>query len=298
MFIPSKSTVGNGNEQKKATSNVTKWVFDRLATVDPLFTTTKYQAMASEIQCNEPDCVPIETLIIIMLMSDPIEVDGIKPKKQRWADKILKPILEVTVNDVHQIVDIMLGDYTSEDISVPVPILIDQVKTESVNADESLKVLQPAAATTFLEVTRVKMQPNHPVLSQKGNPVITAAENVQESNFPVPIPPLVRTPAQSSTSFSAEPAQTPSTGTNAKTMENVTMVSTAPAKPSSVAVVADVPVPAAPGLPVVTVTGTSSSSLAPRHKKGGTRPRGCPCCDPDNLDNILDAMMFSHYPQT
>lgn len=35
MFIPSKSTVGSGNEQKKATSNVTKSVFDRLATVDP-----------------------------------------------------------------------------------------------------------------------------------------------------------------------------------------------------------------------------------------------------------------------
>ena len=38
--------------------------------------------MASEIQYNEPDCVYIETLIIIMLMSDPAEVDRIKSKKQ------------------------------------------------------------------------------------------------------------------------------------------------------------------------------------------------------------------------
>ena len=26
-----------------------------------------------------------------------------------------------------------------------------------------------------------------------------------------------------------------------------------------------------------------------KHK--GIRPRGCPCCDPEELDNILDAMM-------
>jgi len=33
----------------------------------------------------------------------------------------------------------------------------------------------------------------------------------------------------------------------------------------------------------------------PRHIKG-TRPRGCPCCDPDNIDNIIDQIIFNNTP--
>ena len=33
----------------------------------------------------------------------------------------------------------------------------------------------------------------------------------------------------------------------------------------------------------------------PRHNKG-SRPRGCPCCDPDNIDNIIDQIIFNNTP--
>jgi hypothetical protein len=32
-----------------------------------------------------------------------------------------------------------------------------------------------------------------------------------------------------------------------------------------------------------------------RHKKG-SRPRGCPCCDPDNIDNVVDKYLFLGAP--
>ena len=33
-----------------------------------------------------------------------------------------------------------------------------------------------------------------------------------------------------------------------------------------------------------------------RHKKGGTRQRGCPCCDPDSLENIVDRLLLQNAP--
>eukprot|EP01035_Chromulina_nebulosa_P021117 gene21117-27363_t len=39
-----------------------------------------------------------------------------------------------------------------------------------------------------------------------------------------------------------------------------------------------------------------SAPLVPvRHDKG-TRPRGCPCCDPDNIENIVDKILFLDCP--
>ena len=32
-----------------------------------------------------------------------------------------------------------------------------------------------------------------------------------------------------------------------------------------------------------------------RHSKG-VRPRGCPCCDPDNMENIVDKLLFLNAP--
>ena len=46
--------------------------------------------------------------------------------------------------------------------------------------------------------------------------------------------------------------------------------------------------------PLISST-TADVGLQRRHKKG-TRPRGCPCCDPSNVDNIIDKMIFLETP--
>jgi hypothetical protein len=47
--------------------------------------------------------------------------------------------------------------------------------------------------------------------------------------------------------------------------------------------------------PSVFTTSNPAGGLPKRHNKG-TRPRGCPCCDPDNMDNIIDQMLFLETP--
>lgn len=49
------------------------------------------QIMVTEIQCFDPDCVPIETLVILL------------GANARWTQKILKPMIEVTDEDIAEL---------------------------------------------------------------------------------------------------------------------------------------------------------------------------------------------------
>ena len=59
---------------------------------------TNVLQMVTEVQCSEPDCVPIETLVILMKNSD-----GNNSSRAKWTDKILKPLIEVTETDVQDL---------------------------------------------------------------------------------------------------------------------------------------------------------------------------------------------------
>lgn len=52
------------------------------------------------MRCNEPDCVPIETLLILVSSLPSATAGG---KSWRWTGKILKPIAEVEQEDVLQL---------------------------------------------------------------------------------------------------------------------------------------------------------------------------------------------------
>lgn len=47
--------------------------------------------------------------------------------------------------------------------------------------------------------------------------------------------------------------------------------------------------------PITTFRLRESDNMTARHNKG-TRVRGCPCCDPDNLDNVVDSYLFLQPP--
>ena len=47
--------------------------------------------------------------------------------------------------------------------------------------------------------------------------------------------------------------------------------------------------------PTTTFRLRESDDMTARHSKG-TRVRGCPCCDPDNLDNVIDSYLFLQPP--
>ena len=98
--IKKRCGVMNFAAKKKKSSNscqrrVLAWIHKRLST-GLLLEDPGLQSLATEVTCTLPECVPIETLIILIGSSTDMG------KGWRWTDKILKPIEEVLEEDVLQ----------------------------------------------------------------------------------------------------------------------------------------------------------------------------------------------------
>ena len=89
-FAAKKKKSANSGQRR-----VLAWVQKRLST-GLLLEDAGLQSLATEVACNLPDCVPIETLVILIGSSTD------QGKGWRWTDKILKPIDEVVEADVMQ----------------------------------------------------------------------------------------------------------------------------------------------------------------------------------------------------
>lgn len=335
MFNPLVSNTTKSSGHKKAVADVTSWVTEELKQIDNLYSVDKYQVMVTEIQCNEPDCVPIETLVVIMRMTESgdsveREADAVATShanKRKWADKILMPVKDVTRSEVHELMktlfnpvtDQVSADFESqmEDFSSKLASL---TKGYLEGADDQLakyvaNQLESAAATIRANVKVITNQSSSSLPSLQAAPQITRVTMMPTgAATPSSAPPSVAS-APSSSNYTA--AQT-SAAANLNDMKSVVISDQAgvttwqhaaksvaapvPVATTETAQLPSKPAPATVPLaaPKITIVpeALSGSTLAPRHKKGGTRPRGCPCCDPDNLDNIVDSLMFSHYPQT
>jgi hypothetical protein len=263
MFLPTGGKSAEDVARKKAIGQVTRWVNERLHTADRDYTSDKYQVMVTEIQCNDPGCVPIETLLVILLMK---QASDTSKERARWADKILKPVAEVTVEDVQSLVD---NELLSSD---------DQQLTTA--AITSTPVAEPSVAE--VQITRVIMKPNN-------SPA--AVVSVSSTSEALRTAPVVRSTVTLST------VSTPSVGDTLPVPPALDIMMSMPiTKPVSAAASKSRSVNFQPMLQLP--GGGGGGTLASRHDKGSTRPRGCPCCDPDNIDNIVDQLLFQHYPQT
>ena len=79
MFTFGKSSL---KEQRK----VTLWLKEYIGNPDE----SKVQVVVKEVNCTDPDCVPIET-VCVLVNSD---------NNDRWIGKILKPLNEVIFDDM------------------------------------------------------------------------------------------------------------------------------------------------------------------------------------------------------
>lgn len=77
----------NKASERSAISKITKKIEQLL----PDDNNDDLQIMVTEIQCFDPDCVPIETLVILL------------GSNARWTQKILKPIADVTDLDIMEL---------------------------------------------------------------------------------------------------------------------------------------------------------------------------------------------------
>lgn len=341
MFNPTASAATNGSANKRAISEVTKWV-NEMVIERGIFSVDEFQVMVTEIQCNEPDCVPIETLVIIVSMN--VEGDPATSSKgsQKWANKIMMPVAEVSKADVEELIngvfpidppnnvsDISLLTERNSRVELfgsELSALISKYQPTETNEDATAeKLLLIQVLQTHMDALRRDMTkaetPVPPPAIPAPEPVRVVTTVIMKSNVPKPVPaPVASVPISSVPSAApmvaasisppisvrmANKSSTPSPSAvlDASIAKEPVLVSASPATEPATAAKASTtsaPATAAP-TPIVTYSQpvpTTGATIAPRHKKGGTRPRGCPCCDPDNLDNIIDSMMFSHYPQT
>ena len=89
----------NRASQRSLISNITK----KIEKLVPTDSDDDIQIMVTEVQCFDPDCVPLETLVILL------------GKSARWSQKILKPMIEVTDDDLSDLLmPTSWSDYVNE----------------------------------------------------------------------------------------------------------------------------------------------------------------------------------------
>ena len=229
MFVPKANGVrSTAASLRQATTAVTEMVRRRLEDEGQ----GSAQIMVTEIECRDEGCVPIEVLVIIMGTNN------------RWAGKILKPMVEVTDSDVRELeIPVDIENYEESRVKPPTPPPLTHFPTEE-------------------STIQVPMRPTDTSVLSNLVPKV----GVQVSST-------------SSSSSSAFTSSDDGSGVNITVRKELMKTKVSRSN-------------------IVNTEG-GSMAMAPtsRHEtKGGVRPRGCPCCDPDNMDNIIDSIMFNNLP--
>lgn len=286
------------NKNKAITNRIKAWVEDKwhnqsLRSSQALDTSKAHQSgvetvqvMVTELQCFDPDCVPLETLIVVMgEVGASVQANG---NMRRWSTKLLKSVVEVTIEDIEQIqfpltldaVDVQrLDTFAALDGCIRRTSDVDQLNelkealirriqfidsgltkcaVVDVNA-QSMQTDDPQATV----VTMVHMEPMQSTEHTRSSSNISSISN-NKTPESQPTASIIKsnnsnsklTPASSVTEHSRKKSKTQ---------------------------------------PIVHNGSTLNSAVA-RHENKGVRQRGCPCCDPDAIENIVDRIMFLDYP--
>jgi hypothetical protein len=312
-------------EKSAATLKITCWINARIENYAS--DVGSIHVMVTELECNDPDCVPLETLVALL------------GKDVRWTSKILKPLNEVTQRDVEILpfppswssyeteqvfiksnpemylwmtrtsdeFEKKLGDLNEEDSLQAIKLmgrLMSEMQTNYLDADINISgVSDPlpsmndkvaSTVTSTMVPMRLKSISDIVPLSM-GKGAMT--RNVSASDCRIAEIDLADVVASCpAVEVSTQIIQMP-------TPANVTTIPAAVAvddvleslkgqspEVTKILRLEDTRSP----FPLISST-TAAAGLQKRHKKG-TRPRGCPCCDPSNIDNILDKMIFLEAP--
>jgi hypothetical protein len=260
-------------KQPPSTRSLVKKITKKIESLISKDTIGEIQILVTEVQCFEPDCVPIETLIILL------------GENSRWTTKILKPLTEVTDDDLNML-----------EIPSSLPIvqtnLLKKGSKDTEEKEEVKRELEPwvLSITHMIEEKKDKPQSREGllflqkylqrILSEPEPDSNTGPSSPQLSLSSPPIPPTIV--KMKSTSTPAPVSS--STSTSIKISEQPTpTLHTLPRQ-----------VLAPPPAPLILIQ-KQQEVLKPRHQKG-VRQRGCPCCDPDNLDNIVDRLLYFDTP--
>jgi hypothetical protein len=236
--------------------------------------------MVTEVNCNQVDCVPIETLVILLSTSYSETLSGSpaasmlvadqggsadSTKGSRWVGKILKPMKEVVEEDIYALdLQGVLLSWSRQSLSKNSENHSNQVAAAASEPTETSS-RQPSSAP----VTVVTMKPRNVAHSAP----VTAPRGIEPHRL---IPALPQSAARSPADMHGPAAKGPQPAVPMSTMHRAISHTDAIGGRLS--------------------TPESSSSSHAERKGGSSRPRGCPCCDPEHLDNIVDRIIFSQLP--
>lgn len=256
--------IQRSEENRAVATRVSNWLIDHCCRKCSFLDPSEIQVMTTEIQCFDPGCVPLETLIVIFVVSDIEDVIG----PSRFSEKILKPMDKVLESDIAGI-DFPFRFYDSEyDLAVkaiersfssstdknPKAIRMFERYVGKITAIKAVTVIQNEAISTIPREL--------PIVS-------TASAIVSPKTVSHPVTQVSMTPVKVPMQFNE---------TNPKTVSKITD---------------EIPVPTSRSY--IFPVKKEEDKVIVRHNKEEKR-RGCPCCDPDNLDHLLDKIMFMEYP--
>jgi hypothetical protein len=251
--------------------------------------------IVTQIDCQDPNCVPIETVIALL------------GPKSRWVGKILKPMSQIQKSDVislllsPEIINIYTKDNIVSEPAEAIPELLYQMtlKLESIdNLSDRLIIIENIQNSILLLKRKTELLIPNPTL----NPSLDHThrkDSSLESNFE----------KMSITNVSMVPKSEVKVDLiqNMKESENITKQRMLPSPTSqqfqnnsnhlnrnnSIPISVDIKPDSS--INVSSNNNIFQSSNTSRHNKG-VRQRGCPCCDPDNVDNIVDKLLFFENP--
>lgn len=246
----SSSIVNFGNQglkrDREYISKITSWIKEKLNIIEirqnNINSLKEFSILVTEVICNEPDCVPIETLVVLVSPQE---------SESKHIEKILKPLRDVTEKDIASLL-----------------ILHD--------VELNLK-LQGYSNVPDFEILRTSI-----ISSEKfiRNQISCLEDNQENISKYIEYMQALLSSIQMKHNLSNEVAieQLQSVDKTVVTMipqviKNYEMMTEKERKPQAVH---NLPIPV-------------------RHNKG-SRPRGCPCCDPDNVENIVDKLLLNCPP--
>jgi hypothetical protein len=250
-------------------------------------------SMVTEVECNEPNCAPIETLVILLSSENSAE---------RWTGKILLPLSEVKEEDVESLLKMLnWGDINGKSISSTTANseeadLITKIRSYLTEAEpirqiafrktllslldefKDISGVEKKESVAFESSTKASVEKPKMTMVQM-RPKVSEEEEVNKIDI------INNTIANATATATATSAGSNNIIINEKNTEKIDNNSRETERKVNFSVKAR-------------KTGDFSeySSGPPvRHSKG-VRARGCPCCDPENIDNIVDKLLFMSTP--
>jgi len=278
--------------------------------------------MAMQVSCKAPGCVPLETAIVIVFpkLGNVDDCDELIPglpesRGGNYKTKVLKPMAEVTQEDILEALppEFPGGRRSVEKLCIQArDVMLGQITQLFADEDKQGRELMAKYLQQCLQeyLDRDCTPPEW----GEAFPPTAAQEKDEEGNMnTVNTNESQQTPVSTTTAKQPAPVtktgnfvfkrpadsereddnKGPSTGTIIGTSAGTSSSSVAPSFSSSHSAATTTSSTTKPKQTTTTTTSSQSiiAQLGERQHAPGIRRPGCPCCDPDNADNLIDEMM-------